>query len=126
MAFPLFSGAQYYGEGPSYTPTMLEVLKLRQLRMSEEMDPAAASLLPARILPPGSPIPLDVVSPASRPSSPPVAKQQLFQQPPAAVGAGDKLRSRRPLAGKELARLNTFLSEPETKRRTRSAGTGDI
>jgi len=102
---------QYYGEGPTYTPAMLEVLKLLQLRRScdEETDAASASLLPARVLPPGSPIPLEV---SMRPASPVVAT------PPS-------LRARRQLAAgssKELARLNTFLSEPEPMRRTRSAG----
>jgi hypothetical protein len=101
---------QYYGEGPTYTPAMLEVLKLLQLRRGceEETDAASASLLPARVLPPGSPIPLEV---SMRPASP-------VATPPA-------LRARRQLAAgssKELARLNTFLSEPEPMRRTRSAG----
>ena len=91
---------------------MLEVLKLLQLRRSCEEgidDAASASLLPARVLPPGSPIPLEV---SMRPASPVVAT------PPA-------LRARRQLpagSSKELARLNTFLSEPEPMRRTRSAG----
>jgi hypothetical protein len=92
---------------------MLEVLKLLQLRRSCEEgidDAASASLLPARVLPPGSPIPLEV---SMRPASPVAAS------PPS-------LRARRQLAAagssKELARLDTFLSEPEPMRRTRSAG----
>ena len=113
---------------------MLEVLKLLQLRKcreneqlsdpaaklrkgsSEEPDPASASLLPARVLPSRSPIPMELLLTYSRPSSP----KQLFPPLPAA----DKLRSRRQLAGgsKELAGLNTFMSEPEPRRRTRSAG----
>jgi hypothetical protein len=92
---------------------MLEVLKLLQLRRSCEEgidDAASASLLPARVLPPGSPIPLEV---SMRPASPVAAS------PPS-------LRARRQLAAagssKELARLDTFLSELEPMRRTRSAG----
>jgi hypothetical protein len=119
----LFSGAQYYGEGPSHTPAMLEVLKLRQLRTlnscdapaghkqlhtkggeEEEPEPATAALLPTRVLPSRSPIPLDVV--LSRPGSP----------------STDKLRMRRQPSNKELVRLQPFLPEPEPKRRTRSAG----
>jgi hypothetical protein len=103
---------------------MLEVLRLRQLRQNseqpavlkqllpkgkekeeveEESDPAVAALLPARVLPPGSPIPLDVV---------------------ALPCSADKLRTRRQLTNKELVRLQSFLPEPEPKRRTRSAGEG--
>ena len=128
------SGAQYYGDGPSHTPAMLEVLKLLQLSKcrddekladpaaklrkgnSEELDPASASLLPARVLPSRSPIPMELLLNSSRPSSP----KQLFPPPP----TGDKLRIRRQLTAgsKELARLNPFMPEPEPRRRTRSAG----
>lgn len=127
------SGAQYYGDhGPSHTPAMLEVMKLVQLCKSGEVaadtvDPTAAALLPARILPPGSPIPLEVVvsCPAFSRSSPPTAKQQLPMTMPPLPVDHKKLLARRHLGGnlKELDRL--VLPEPETRRRTRSADVTD-